>query len=320
MKAVSPVLGAILLLAAAAPATAQTPPDALTWMVLNEINGAYFDRNEPFNRPPLVTRVPDGVIRPVDVSHDGRPDWLIDYTDSGLMYCGTGGCLRTLYVSDGDGDDYVIAFDEQSHTFELSRRGEETVIEAQVHHVFCGPAGDDCAFAWTWDAGLKQLVERPTAAGQTLLTNDGGFPPIGQRDDSRPIEDLLPAELSEVWHGARLTCPSTDDDGFRVYRPAFKSVPDLNGDGLRDWLVRKPDPCAASPEDAVTPGGFSVWLTGPDGALAEVWASESDHWAVIDIATTPARLISNPPCDYGQACPNVRLRWDPRSAGFVPVE
>lgn len=56
----------------AAVATAQTPPETLTWMVLNEINGAYFDRTEPFNRPTLVTRVPDGVIRPVDVSHDGN--------------------------------------------------------------------------------------------------------------------------------------------------------------------------------------------------------------------------------------------------------
>jgi len=318
MKALGPALSAVLLLAAAGPATAQTPPDALVWMVLNEINGAYFDRTEPFNRPALVTRVPDGVIRPVDISHDGKPDWLIDYTDSGLMYCGTGGCLRTLYVSDGD--DYVMAFDEQSHTLELSRRGEETVIEAEVHHVFCGAAGDDCAFAWTWDAGLKQLVERPTSAGQTLLTNDGGFAPIGQREDGRPVEDLLPAELSEVWHGARLTCPSGDDDGFRVYRPTFKSVPDLNGDGRRDWLVRKPDPCAASPEEAVTPVGFSVWLTGPDGALSEAWASAPDRWAVIDIATTPARLISNPPCGNDTACPDVRMRWDPRSSRFIPAE
>jgi len=302
----------------AAVASAQTPPDALTWMVLNEINGAYFDRTEPFNRPALVTRVPDGVIRPVDISHDGKPDWLIDYTESGLMYCGTGGCLRTLYVSDGD--DFIMAFDEQTHTFDLSKRGGETVIEAEVHHVFCGPAGETCAFAWTWDAGLKQLVERPTAAGRTLLTNDGGFPPIGQREASRPVEDRLPAALSEVWHAARMTCPSADADGFRVFRPDFRSVPDLNGDGLRDWLVRKPDPCAASPEETVTPVGFSVWLTGPDGRLAEAWSSAPDHWAVIDIATTPARLISNPSCGHEPACPDRRLRWDPRSSSFVPVE
>ena len=302
----------------AAVASAQTPPEALTWMVLNEINGAYFDRTEPFNRPALVTRVPAGVIRPIDISHDGKPDWLVDYTDSGLMYCGTGGCLRTLYVSDGD--DYVMAFDEQSHTFDLSRRGGETVIDAEVHHVFCGSSGDDCAFAWTWDARLKRLVERPTATGRTLLGNDGGFAPIGQREDSRPVEDTLPAELSEVWRGTRMTCPSDGDDGFRVLRPTFKSIPDLNGDGLRDWLVRKPDPCVASPDDTVTPVGFSVWLTGAGGALAEAWTSAPDHWAVIDIATTPARLISNPACGHEPTCPNRRLRWDPRSATFVSVD
>lgn len=318
MKAFSPALGAVLLLAAAAPATAQTPPEALTWMVLNEINSAYFDRTEPFNRPPLVTRVPDGVIRPVDVTHDGKPDWLVDYTDSGLMYCGTGGCLRTLYVSDGD--DYLMAFDEQTHTFDLSTRGGETVIEAEVHHIFCGSAGDDCAFAWTWDPALKQLVERPTAAGVSLLGNDGGFAPIGERESSRPVEDRLPAELSEVWHGNRMTCPSTDDDGFRVFRPTFKEVPDLNGDGRRDWLVRLPDPCPRDVYEEVQARPFSVWLTGADGRLSEAWTSEPDHWAMIDIATTPALLVSNPACGTEPACPNRRLRWDSRSSTFVSVD
>lgn len=316
--ALRPALSAVLLLAAAAPASAQTPPEALTWMVLNEINSVYFDRTEPFNRPPLVSRVPDGVIRPVDVSHDGKPDWLIDYTDSGLMYCGTGGCLRTLYVSHGD--DYLMAFDEQTHTFDLSTRGGETVIDVEVHHVFCGPAGDSCAFAWTWDAGLRQLVERPDAAGRTLLTNDGGFPPVAGRPGSRPVVDGLPQELAAVWRESRLTCPSDDDDGFRTHRATFKSVPDLNGDGLRDWLVRKPDPCAMSPEDTVQPVGFSVWLTGPEGGLSEAWASAPDHWAVIDIATTPARLISNPACGYDPVCPNRRLRWDPGSSTFVSAD
>ena len=318
MKAFSAALSAVLLLAAAAPATAQTPPEALTWMVLNEINSAWFDRTEPFNRPPLVTRVPDGVIRPVDVTHDDKPDWLVDYTDSGLMYCGTGGCLRTLYVSDGD--DYLMAFDEQTHSFDLSTRGGETVIEAEVHHIFCGSAGDDCAFAWTWDAALKQLVERPTAAGATLLGNDGGFPPIGQREDSRPVEDRLPPELSEVWHGQRLTCPSTDDDGFRVFRPTFKSVPDLNGDGRRDWLVRLPDPCPRDVYEEVQARPFSVWLTGEGGSLSAAWTSEPDHWALIDIATTPARLVSNPSCGHGTECPDRRLRWDSRSSTFVSVD
>lgn len=302
----------------AAVASAQTPPEALTWMVLNEINGAYFDRPEPFNRTPLVTRVPDGVIRPVDITPDGKPDWLVDYTDSGLMYCGTGGCLRTLYVSDGD--DYLMAFDEQTHTFDLSIRGGETVIEAEVHHIFCDSAGDSCAYAWTWDAGLKQLVERPNAAGVSLLGNDGGFPPLGEREDSRPVEDRLPAELSEVWHGHRLTCPASTDDGFRVFRPTFKQAPDLNGDGRRDWLVRLPDPCPQDAFEEVQARPFSVWLTGPNGTLSEAWTSEPDYWAMIDIATTPAQLVSNPACGHEPVCPNRRLRWDPRSSTFVSVD
>jgi hypothetical protein len=58
MKAFSPAPSALLILAAAAPATARTPPDGLTGRVLNEINGAYLDRTEWLNNPARDTRVP----------------------------------------------------------------------------------------------------------------------------------------------------------------------------------------------------------------------------------------------------------------------
>ena len=42
--------------------------------------------------------------------------------------------------------------------------------------------------------------------------------------------------------------------------------------------------------------------------------------AVIDIATTPVRLIGNPACGTDTARPDVRMRWDPRSSSAVPAE
>ena len=53
---------------------ASEPPDGLTWMVLNEINGDYFNRAEPMNHPPFISEPPAGMITPVDVSQDGATD------------------------------------------------------------------------------------------------------------------------------------------------------------------------------------------------------------------------------------------------------
>lgn len=69
----------------------------LVWMAIRDINAVYDDDAEPMNRPPVTMRPPEGMIRAVDVSHDGRPDWLVDYEPAGVnAYCGTGGCLGDL--------------------------------------------------------------------------------------------------------------------------------------------------------------------------------------------------------------------------------
>ena len=297
----------------------QDAPEALTWMVLDEINSAYFERTESFNRPAIVTKVPDGVIRPVDISHDGVADWLVDYTDSGLMYCGTGGCLRTLYVSH-EGE-FIQAFDEQTDTFVIGQRNGETVIDATVHQVYCTPASDQCAYAWTWDAAQKRLVERPNARGVTLLTDGGDFDPIGTREPDQLLLDSLPASMVELWRTTRVTCPTTqDDEGFRNYRATFKSVPDLNGDGLRDWIVQLPGRCALNYDDVIPQPGYNVYLTGGDReTLTKAFTAEPDESAAIDIATTPAMLVANPPCEQGKPCRNVRLRWDQATSRFVPA-
>ena len=177
MRIIGPASVVVFLLALAAPACAQTPPEGLVWMALNEINADSFDRNDPTNRPPLVERVPDGMLRPVDVSRDDVTDWIVDFGAAGLSsFCGTGGCWRILYVSGGDAG-FVRAFDAQALAFDVVQRGGETRVEAHVHHLHCRPGQEECWFAWTWDADLNRLVERPAADGLTLLEG-GGFDPI----------------------------------------------------------------------------------------------------------------------------------------------
>ena len=289
------------------------PPEALTWMVLNEINGAYFDRAEPMNRPALVTQVPQGMIRAVNVSDDGRPDWLVDYSERGSTWCGTGGCLQTLYVSDGD--QYVMAFDAQALNLQIGRSGSEARLEAQVHHLNCVPETQDCRFAWTWHAEAMRLVERPNSQGQTHLT-EGGFDPLeNDRDVLEPRDDMPPG-LAETWWGTRVICPAYVDAGTETRRAEVHDVPDLNGDGVRDWLFQMPPGCQQDPDGEVPTPGFLVWLSQPDGSARMVYESQRDRWPAVDIASSPAFLIDNPSCGYGVTCPNQRLRWDAAAGRF----
>lgn len=301
---------AALAAAAASGVYAQTPPEGLVWMALNEINADPFDRDDPTDRPPLVTRVPDGMLRAVDVSPDGRTDWIVDFGAAGLSaFCGTGGCTRVLYVSGGD-TGFVRAFDAQALAFDVVERGGETRVEARVHHLNCRPGQDECRFAWTWSPELTRLVERPAADGLTRLEG-GGFDPVDRR--RADIPDSLPVELSRAWFGGRLACEDHSDNGFATLRPEFRSIPDIDGDGRRDW-IEIPPVCA---EQNAGVERFALWVTASDEALEQVYQSGPERYPSIDIATTPATVLENPACGYDEPCPDTRLRWNAGRSRFV---
>lgn len=162
----------VLALGWAGATQAQTPPDGLVWMVLRDINAIGFDRDDPMNRPPLVAALPEGMIRAVDISRDRRPDWLIDDEVAGLTpYCGTGGCVKRLYVSTDDG--YVRAFDNQALEL-LAMPNRE--IEARVHPLYCADEPRSCSYRFGWNAEARRLEPAWNTSARPM--GEGAYPAI----------------------------------------------------------------------------------------------------------------------------------------------
>jgi len=281
-----------------------SPPDGLVWMALSEINGFYDNLDDPTDRPPLLKRVPAGMIVPVDVSHDGKTDWLLDFDKAGVSaFCGTGGCPKRLYVSDQTG--YVRAFDQQVLDLAFRDVGQETRIEARVHHTNCDPQAPDCLYAFAWDRRAGRLMPRPASDGATLLAG-GGFAPV----------DIKASDVVGViydWaRGQRRVCVNSDGEGFETRQAILTALPDINGDGLVDWLGAPSRPC----DGAETPG-FLVWTSGDADAFQLTYTSAPEHWARLDIGPSPARLLEGADCEAVSGCVAQTLSWDPVEARLI---
>lgn len=162
-------VAASVLGAGCGPSRAETgrhdPPEGIVWYVLSVLNRMNLDIEDPTNRPPVLHELPDGVLTAVDVSPDGKPDWLIVWPED-APFCGTGGCRHTLYVSTSDG--FARAFDRQAFDLDIRRVGQSTRLEAKVHPIYCGDDRPDCRLVWWWDGDAESLYPAPDQAGDPL--------------------------------------------------------------------------------------------------------------------------------------------------------
>lgn len=294
---------------------APEPPPGFAWYVLNQLNSFGFDIDDPTNRPPLVTEVPEGVLVPVDVSKDGVTDWLIQWPDD-TQFCGTGGCQRSLYVSDDGG--YVRAFDRQAWDLEIRPVASEVRLEASFHHLNCSPQRETCRLAWAWDPNSRRLVERPSSDGVRII---GGFGEaavdLGDDEDGHPVlPDALPSVLYDLHRAGRRNCPSLDDpNDLNTFFPAVADIPDLNGDGVRDWVIEAPGSCGGQP---AADYGYQVWIADGQGGATLAFTSAADRWPRLDVGAAPAVLLDGPACTEGQDCPTVALALDAPSRTLKP--
>lgn len=89
-----------------------------------------------------------------DINGDGLLDYIVDFgrlscSDSGMQYCGSGGCHLEVYVSSSGG--YRLGYEGPVRAHQI-QPGERPVLLLSVHGSGCGQAGAyDCRVRMTWN-------------------------------------------------------------------------------------------------------------------------------------------------------------------------
>jgi hypothetical protein len=286
----------LAILSVAVPVCASAKPrPAVPTPIMKQTLAAIRDQYHPHRRAPAA------MFRALDINQDGRADWIVDFDRSGEgSWCGTGGCRKVVYVSQAKGG-YRAAFDEQTREFKVRTAGGVVRLDTDVHGSECGTFGSaECPHSYIWDRAQARFVEAVTPGGVSRVRG----PVLTNVETSRAppgaIATLKREQRQCVAAGGK---PDDADD-------APGSVPDLNGDGVRDWVVQ------------------AVWCSVDEGRTApvmqtEVWLSGTRGFTVgltfdtvgfeTDFATHPAHLVQllgGGECRFDDTCGERVWAWD----------
>lgn len=235
-----------------------------------------------------------GFYRNVDVNGDGRKDWVLDFMQAQApAYCGTGGCPLRVWVFNPADQGWTLELAMQHFRYKLPRKAEMSV---DVHHIYCdGDASKDCRLDYVWDAATKTFVQKPGKDGVAL--------PIHA---PRPVrENETPAA---VWAAqAAFSAACVIKGGKPDVGNSLVSVPDLNGDNVRDWVFDGTAAyCATEEGDQIMPPcdsgecAVEAFVTDPKAALGARRVFRGEHfWRVAYHRGAPADLMILP---YDEAC------------------
>ena len=293
MKRLGWILGC-LVLAGAAHATTPVPPAAVTAATLQLLLDAWpkADPDDPTDLPPPAPALTpklvrawlkSGALRPVKISPDPRPDWLIDtekLDGAEGYYCGTGGCSTEIWSPSPTG--YVRTFDNQVREirFHWIKGRTYTWIEVDFHGSVCGTFGAAaCPFGFEWrsaDGGLatswrfaKGDIFRPGAPPQPLNAT-------GETDGAS-----RPAELTRFAATQAAACRAGGGD-FAEADVAAR-MPDLNHDGIDDWLYGGDSYDCTLPDADAAPSDACAYIA----CTTIIWLSRREDGGRLDWDETP---------------------------------
>ena len=278
------------VVAATARPAAPQPPAAILRSVLKDIR----DQDNPQRMAPAK------MFRAVDINHDGVADWIVDFEQSGEnAWCGTGGCRQVIFVSKS-ADQFTAVFDEQTRVFSLKQSRMVVRLDIDVHGSFCGTFGAEaCPLSFIWDQVQGRFVETANLRGGTRV-GGGLLENVEQAVPPPPVA----AAVTEQSRRCVEAGGQTADDGATAL-----TVPDLNGDGLRDW-VSEPNHCDVDADKAPVETQTEVFVSA-SGEFRRVLTIPGEGFQ-IDIATRPARFVEllGGDCGYEMTCPERIWAWD----------
>ncbi|MBX7247527.1 MAG: hypothetical protein K1X35_00580 [Caulobacteraceae bacterium] len=320
MRRLLPALAFAASLAAAHSAVAAAPPKAIQDSTAAVLNAAADDGlRDPDNPGPDQWGVPGPAMftRIADFNGDGVRDWQVDYGEAPnpSLFCGTGGCVVELWASQSGGG-FSRVFNTLVRQLDLSRRNGVTRLDLDFHGSVCGGAGvQPCARSYTWSEDIG-WVPIPSTDGKTWLR--GG--PVDLNDyDSKDY----PAEVRAALARTRGLCPDVTEADAAAVEQTFTvtRIPDVNGDGGRDWVVGGPyDRCPGGGD----PLPMSVLVGDAEGRFHDAYSAPGAAFGV-DIASTPAAFYVIPAdieCgdedeDLTRPC-GARLRWNAAAGRLTP--
>lgn len=305
------ILIAALALLPACAASAATPPASIVEEARVAIREAVTEGATPEEIkeiPAWMLKVPPKMFSKVDLNGDKLTDWRVNYEQAPnpSYFCGTGGCRNLLYVGQADGTVRKV-FQNSGGGYKFTGPKTARKLEVNLHGSACGSYGaDECLRAWRWDSATNAYVETPNSKGLALLAS-GSIPAL--EPDLKDAPDAVKTEVA----ARAAACKAWGVEEFDGI--SISTVPDIDGDGQRDWTVGSAYPdCGYEKENP--PVGKLAFFVSNGGAFVKAFEQENAGWN-LDIAKTPAtvQLVMNADdCGIGEKkCPTRNLAWDPAS-------
>ncbi len=300
-------LGLTALLSLAA---APTPPKALVDKVRAEINndvGSEDDDPRPIREP-----APKMFSR-VDINGDGITDWRVDFRDM-WGWCGTGGCQQELWLGRADGG-VTQVFGTQVLEFKMTSRKTGAVLDLDFHGAVCRLTGSEaCPRRFIWNSAEAAFDPAINAKGEGYLA---GLPVSPMDIDVK----TAPPEIQAEAQALATLCAIAG--GKREAPPPVGRLPDINGDGVREWYVGSQyGECLDMTEPSGEPEDLLIMVSQPNGPFTLAWGV-NDPDIGIDISSRPAVVfqVERPErCELTpKTCPRKPMRWDPASRKLLPA-
>jgi hypothetical protein len=295
------VSSAFAAAAAARPASpAPAPPPALVRAILADLGED--------SKGVSASRVRRG-LKPVDLDGDGRADHQFDKQALGPGWCGTGGCWLQLWLDRGAAPPLKI-FDGQVREVGFRTVRGARIVDLDLHGSACHTFGaHECPVSFRWDGGLGRLVEAATRGGTGVVRF---LAPVEGMDGTPP------AAVAAAAGAAIEAC--TRAGGNASEGPSPMTVPDVDGDGTRDWVL--PEFYCDLPEGASEPApGMTLFASA--GRPAQPVLAATAPRLDIDVASTPAAVFAVDLASCSEEdptpkpCRRTRLAWNPATKRFV---